>query len=703
MKPLWGAAVLLACLTAAAQERRELGCEPSAEVKQALAEYELRDRPELDWSARQKLRREIMSRLLAQYPGNVHVHRTRIDRAVWHFPDEAGQIRETYRREASEHPEDALALYAAGHALFGYDTTEAIRLLERSLERAPSFPWPHLRLAQVRLAGRFADKEQARAHIASFFKACPASLDAEALALLSENSPHDLQAQVAKALRARLASSADPAELRAYSTVWAIEFRTRPVKEHSELRRQVAADAARLASLAGADAPLLEVAINGLKQANAPAERIPAVEDRILKEFPRTEQALNVLWARWNEANKAPDPSAPAEEWDRWTRASAAAIERRIAPLPHNYWLVNSYFRTLAQLPDAPPDKLLRAGENWIRAGDNYWPPSSERLEVAAELLRRGIATRRALEMVETGVPLDLKDWERRYQRDTLVGEQLEGRRRWRESMQLGWVGLRLQAYRLAGKPGLAEKLAAEVDGPEPKYPDNLSTYWWNRARLAHTRKRLVDAGAFYVRALQTRKDEPRPARGRIRDPLKEEAHDVWRAAKGSAETFALLLAPLPRKAKEETSSGWQRPTKELPRFELADLKGGTWPLKTLEGKALLINLWATWCGPCKAELPKIQKLYERVKDRKDLAVLTFNVDEEVGRVEPFVNEKGYTFPVLLAYSLVENLFDGYGIPQNWIIDAQGKWLWQNVGFDPASPTFEDDLLALLEGAKTAK
>lgn len=696
--------MLLACFAVPAQEPGDLGCDPAPEVRQALWEYQLRDRRDLDWAARQKLRREIMGRLLAQYPRDVHVHRVRIDRAIWYFPDEAAQIREAYRRQAAERPDDALALYAGGYALSGYDTPEAIRLLERSLQRQPSFPWPHLGLAHARLAGKFADKERARAHIASFFKACPASLDSEALSLLSENSPHVLQAQVAQALRARLASSADPAELRAHSTVWAIEFRTRPVKEHPELRRQVTADAARLASLGGADAPLLEVAVNGLRQGNAPAERIRAVEDRILKEYPRTEQALNVLRARWNEANKAPDPTAPAEDWDRWTRASAAAIEGWIAQFPYDYWLANSYFGTLAQLPDAPPEKLLRAGEDWIRKGDNYWPPAgSERLFVGGELLKRGIAAGRALEMIETGILLDLKDWERRYVCDTLTEEQSESRKRWHESMQLDWAGLRLQAHRLAGKPELAEKLAAEVDGPEPKHADNLSKYWWNRARLAHIRGRWADAIAFYVRASHTRKEEPAKWRGRIEDPLKEEALALWREAKGSPETFASLTAPPSRKAKEEASSRWERPQKALPQFELADLNGSTWRLKALEGRVLLINLWATWCGPCKAELPKIQKLHERVKERKDLAVLTFNVDEEAGRVEPFVKEKGYTFPVLLAYSLVENLFEGYGIPQNWIIDAQGKWLWQNVGFDPVSSTWEDDMLALLERTRAAE
>ena len=80
-------------------------------------------------------------------------------------------------------------------------------------------------------------------------------------------------------------------------------------------------------------------------------------------------------------------------------------------------------------------------------------------------------------------------------------------------------------------------------------------------------------------------------------------------------------------------------------------MNGKTWSLKKLEGKTLLINLWATWCGPCRAELPHFQKLYERTKDRSDLALFTFNIDEELGLVEPFLKEHNYTFPVAPAYS----------------------------------------------------
>jgi cytochrome c-type biogenesis protein len=65
-----------------------------------------------------------------------------------------------------------------------------------------------------------------------------------------------------------------------------------------------------------------------------------------------------------------------------------------------------------------------------------------------------------------------------------------------------------------------------------------------------------------------------------------------------------------------------------MPSFELADLSGKIWKLKTVQGRSVLINVWATWCGPCNAELPHLQKLYEALKDRPDLQILTFNVDE---------------------------------------------------------------------------
>jgi thiol-disulfide isomerase/thioredoxin len=77
----------------------------------------------------------------------------------------------------------------------------------------------------------------------------------------------------------------------------------------------------------------------------------------------------------------------------------------------------------------------------------------------------------------------------------------------------------------------------------------------------------------------------------------------------------------------------------------LSDLGGKSWRLAELNGKAALINIWATWCGPCREEHPALQKLYEQIKDSKDLTLLTISVDEEAGLVAPYMTEQGTRSP----------------------------------------------------------
>ncbi|HYO83648.1 MAG TPA: TlpA disulfide reductase family protein, partial [Bryobacteraceae bacterium] len=119
--------------------------------------------------------------------------------------------------------------------------------------------------------------------------------------------------------------------------------------------------------------------------------------------------------------------------------------------------------------------------------------------------------------------------------------------------------------------------------------------------------------------------------------------------------------------------------------------------------KAVLINLWATWCGPCRAELPHFQKLYEQTKDRSDVQVISFNVDQEAGLVDPYMKENSYSFPALMAFGIVREMFDGYGIPQNWLIDSKGNWIATQIGFDASDTDWVGSMLKRLDAAKTGK
>lgn len=138
-----------------------------------------------------------------------------------------------------------------------------------------------------------------------------------------------------------------------------------------------------------------------------------------------------------------------------------------------------------------------------------------------------------------------------------------------------------------------------------------------------------------------------------------------------------------------------------IPPFELVDLQGRTWRLADLKGKTAFVNVWATWCAPCRKELPHLQKLYDRVKDRSDVVLLTMNVDEKVPEVQPFVTKNSYTFPVIPAYDYVRKTLATTGIPRNWVIDTDGVWRFDEVGYRPGSGDWVAKAERMIEQART--
>lgn len=119
-------------------------------------------------------------------------------------------------------------------------------------------------------------------------------------------------------------------------------------------------------------------------------------------------------------------------------------------------------------------------------------------------------------------------------------------------------------------------------------------------------------------------------------------------------------------------------PAKE---FELTTIDGRKVKLSDFKGKVIMLNFWATWCGPCVREAPHIVKLYQKYKDQ-GLEILALSVDIESDRykVAPFAKEHGYTFPVLFAEGL-EKLYDVPGYPTNIFIDRQGKIRYREAGY----------------------
>ena len=86
-----------------------------------------------------------------------------------------------------------------------------------------------------------------------------------------------------------------------------------------------------------------------------------------------------------------------------------------------------------------------------------------------------------------------------------------------------------------------------------------------------------------------------------------------------------------------------------------------------------MVYLWAAWCGPCWMHLPAIQALYNAIKDRQDIQIVTLSVDEDRQKLSAFMKEKGYTFPVIVSKEYAHKLLPQMVMGQHWIVDRTGS------------------------------
>ena len=116
--------------------------------------------------------------------------------------------------------------------------------------------------------------------------------------------------------------------------------------------------------------------------------------------------------------------------------------------------------------------------------------------------------------------------------------------------------------------------------------------------------------------------------------------------------------------------------------FNLEALDGKTVTLSSYKGKVVLLSFWATWCGPCKAELPSVQAMYRKLQGR-GLELLAVDVQEDRKTVSGFLKATGLSFPVLMdADGNVGTSYAAGSIPTNYIIDRNGKIIARIVGYD---------------------
>jgi peroxiredoxin len=134
------------------------------------------------------------------------------------------------------------------------------------------------------------------------------------------------------------------------------------------------------------------------------------------------------------------------------------------------------------------------------------------------------------------------------------------------------------------------------------------------------------------------------------------------------------------------------------PDFTLRTLSGPNLRLQEQRGKVVLINFWATWCGPCQQEMPKLNQLYEKYH-AAGFVLLGVNVDEDSRHAADVANKLGLKFPVLLdAEKSVSQLYDVATMPSTVIIDRAGKVRYLHRGYlSGVEADYDKQILELLK------
>lgn len=134
---------------------------------------------------------------------------------------------------------------------------------------------------------------------------------------------------------------------------------------------------------------------------------------------------------------------------------------------------------------------------------------------------------------------------------------------------------------------------------------------------------------------------------------------------------------PDPRNGLGGTMTGDQAPS-----LKLKSADGKVLALDSFRGKPVLLDFWATWCGPCVSALPQLAKVYQEAKD-KGLILLTVDQDEEANTAAEFLAKKGYDWRNFHdGDGEIERLVGSSGIPRTMVVDAQGKITYDSVGMD---------------------
>jgi thiol-disulfide isomerase/thioredoxin len=720
-------------------------CEPPPQIQEQInqsnpntIQYLVEKYPEDFWIQRRYI--DLKTGISFMSNTNAGMPASKVDESV------ISKFQKTYE----SNPGDAAAAYLYAYALIHTDTAKSVKILTHLAEESPSFSAAWMTLGVLHGYGDFRDQKKQQECIEAFLKLCPDAAEPRIALIAQQLVQSDVLISYVKNLRKRIAGKQDNNLLPLYYYLWRLEMKFASPDELEERKKQIGED---LKFIEGLDNSKFRTAQSLLIQGYEQIGDNAGLE-RLLKRNPQLASSNGMVlfiqaMTDWSRTNPAPLPTASTEEQREYFRKQLRFFDEWQNLVSDNVILSEQRFTALAALSESSAEALGQEGDRILLQA--YRTRGSANIQSAMKVLEvwaeRGVSLDRVPTSVEhlkalpSQSPLNPTF---QIQSDILenLGDQrlLEENRQWAIVTSANHALVMVhakerqfnQARRILAEWDKAlqerrkkvdeirtrqiEQLRkAMASGPSNRprnplnyaetaivqgLPNDEAKYYDACAKLAEAEGQRLDALAFYQTSLRMLNGSP-SARDTLVDIAnrKEAAGSIWRALGGTEkgwEAWNKLIpggsaTPVPAVPRQVVTS---RP---IPSFSLTDQHGKVWTLDTLKGKTTLLNVWATWCGPCLHELPHVQKLHEQLKKRSDIQVLTLNVDENRSLVDPFLKKNNYSFPSLYANSFVKDFAGSIGIPTTWIVNASGVIRSESLGFGSNGDQWLEQTLKQLE------
>ena len=471
------------------------------------------------------------------------------------------------------------------------------------------------------------------------------------------------------------ALKADPVDLEVYELRWQVIAK---IFSDEAAKEKIHSEVENLLETLPETSELLDTAYWGYKSIPGGAINIPqSLVDRILQ-YPKTEVYLAALMGLSERSENA------REKWhyyrrvvDEFTPSDVPEISWYILACEELLWLAKDD-RTLAtdDLLDALLDILLKADLQ-------YWQDSQKRVRCYAKVVEWRITLNfgldKALELLDSAEIEFVKKTER--SQNTNNEDVIE-----KADKELSRLRGKVYFHQRRWKASYDELTANAPDflgSVWTRFNESTIDYFWMLGRSAEGMGNWENAKHYYAHAHFAPNAHSNGLKGlktvyqQIRDDTTIDSFGTF--LKEVEAEYRIQEAADCEKIRQKLLKN--RLNKKATEFRLETLDGGTYTLSNLLGKVVMLDVGASWCGPCNEVLSEVNIVYERFCRTEDVIVLGINDGEKPEQVQKFLDEHNPPWSVLLdPYQKVRETFQIKGIPSFIMIDKEGNWQYSFLG-----------------------